>query len=60
MLGCHIPAHHNFLAINIPNSEVEHLHKFEQAPLCSAQPMLATAAFTDSAAICIHVHMQVT
>ena len=31
MLGFHIPSHHIFLTINTPNSEVEHLHKFEQA-----------------------------
>ena len=31
MLGCHIPSYHIFLAINIQTSEVEHLHKFEQA-----------------------------
>ncbi len=31
MLGCHIPPHHIFLAINIQNSEVGSLHKFEQA-----------------------------
>ncbi len=31
MLGCHNPPHHIFLTKNIQNSEVEHLHKFEQA-----------------------------
>ncbi len=31
MLGFHSPSHHTFLVIHIPNSEVEHLHKFEQA-----------------------------
>ncbi len=31
MLGYEIPSHHIFWAINIPNSEVEQLHKFEQA-----------------------------
>ena len=30
MLGCHIPSHHIFKAINIENSEVKHLHKSEQ------------------------------
>ncbi len=30
MLGCQNPSHHIFLAINIRNPEVEHLHKFEQ------------------------------
>ena len=33
MLECHILPRHIFLAINIQNSEVEHLHKFEQALL---------------------------
>ncbi len=31
MLGCHIPCHHIFLVVNLPNFEVEALHKFEQA-----------------------------
>ncbi len=31
MIGCYIPSHHIFSAINIQNCEVEHLHKFEQA-----------------------------
>ncbi len=30
MLGYQTPSYHIFLAINIQNFEVEHLHKFEQ------------------------------
>ncbi len=46
MLGCHIPSHHIFLVINLPNSEVEHLHKFEQAA-----PILAIATSIDTSFI---------
>ncbi len=38
MLGYGIPSPHTFLAINIPNSEVEQLHKFEQDPLDLCSP----------------------
>ncbi len=65
MLGYDIPPHHIFIARNIPNSEVEHLHKFEQAP--SLSPMLAALAVHDpgsynsfsrsSGSKCIHVYM---
>ncbi len=34
MPECQIPPHHTFLTINMANSEVVHLHKFEQAHPC--------------------------
>ena len=49
MLGCQIPSHHHFLAINIPNSEVEQLHKFEQGYRLSR--MLAALADTMGALV---------
>ncbi len=36
MPECQIPPHHIFFTINIPNSEVEHLHKFEQDGMLEA------------------------